>query len=348
MTYHARPVTPSPKNIVDDGQCHMGTFNSPFRNINLSELSRPLGYQLPECLNKFRLKEWQAFQLNSPEWFICFAVYDTKSIGTAIIMAYSKLQKRMYRYEHKVPTWRLTVPNSLYDSKCYYRSRKLNIEIHNQLDDGLFSISLSAKGFRGLPGLECSFQAHHRTEPIVIVQPFAKNRPLYSHKALMPSEGVICFDGTRQHCNSEDTSMILDHHKGFYPYVMKYDWVTALGHNAQGELQGFNLTDNQVQSPERYNENCLWLNGKMHPLPPVKIRRPHGISSPWEIRDEFEQLSLSFTPLADVRNRLNLGFVKVDYHGPTGILAGHILDATGKRVSFDNFFGMGEKKYVRM
>jgi hypothetical protein len=72
--------------------------------------------------------------------------------------------------------------------------------------------------------------------------------------------------------------MIIDDHKGYYPCVMKYDWITALGYAGNGRLVGFNLTDNQVQDHEKYNENCLWLDGKMYPRPDWQLRGLHCLS----------------------------------------------------------------------
>ncbi|MGI9294609.1 MAG: DUF2804 family protein, partial [Pseudomonadales bacterium] len=185
MNSYTREVLPPPAQIVSAGRCILGTFNGPIRDINLLDLQRPLGFRAPRAFNAFRLKEWQAFQVNNEDWFICLAVYDTKSVGIAIVMAYHKSAQRMYRYEHKVPSWRLQASNGLYDSKCFYHSPDLSIDIHNHLANNRFEISVSIKGFRDSPDLTAHWTAYHSTEPSVIVQPFADNRPLYSHKALM-------------------------------------------------------------------------------------------------------------------------------------------------------------------
>ena len=75
---------------------------------------------------------------------------------------------------------------------------------------------------------------------------------------------------------------------------MQYDWVTALGNSEQGGLLGFNLTDNQIQDSERFNENCLWQNAKMIPLPPIKVTRPKGVQQPWQIQDRYGSVDLMF------------------------------------------------------
>ena len=326
----------------------MGTFNGPIRNINLLDLEQPLGKRAPRAFNAFRLKEWQAFQLSNDDWFICLSVYNTKSVGIAIVMAYNKAQKHMYRYEHKVPCWKLHVPNGLLDSHCFYHSKNFTIDIHNHLDENLFEVEVSAQNFKNMPDFNARWTIFHTTEPGVIVQPFDKNRPLYSHKALMPAEGEVSLAKNLSQFDVNNSCAIVDDHKGFYPYVMQYDWVTALGFDKPGGLIGFNLTDNQIQDKERYNENCLWQDGKMIPLPPVTVERPNGVEADWHIQDNYGLVQLTFTPLADVPNHINLGIAAFKYHGPTGRFTGHIVNPAGNQVSFDDFIGMGEQKYIRM
>ena len=342
-----RPVLPAPPRAVVDGRCVMGTFNQPIKDLNLHALRAPLGFSAPSAWNRFRLKEWQAFQVSNEDWFICLAVYNTKSLGTAIIMAFNKREQRMYQYERKVPAWQLHVPNGLFNTRCYYRSRGLSIDIQNHLESNRIEVEFHAS-LKGLPTIAGAFTASHTTEPIVIVQPFADNRPLYSHKALMPVEGRVVFGDDVSPLRPDTSCVIMDDHKGFYPYVMQYDWVTALGIHPEKGLMGFNLTDNQIQDHDRFNENCLWLDGEMIPLPPIEVDRPRGVAEAWRIHDKNDRVALTFTPLADVPVNINAGLVKVSYSGPTGRFEGYIRDAAGDPICFDDFVGMGEKKHVRM
>ena len=348
MANYTREVQPPPAQISTNGHCAMGTFNAPIPNVNLLDLHRPLGFSAPRAFNAFRLKEWMAFQIANDDWFICLSVYNTKSVGIAIVMAYNKAEQRMYRYEHKVPCWRLQVPRGLLNSHCYYHSSNFSIDIKNRLETNRFEISVSARNFSDVPDFTAQWTAHHTTEPSVIVQPFAQNRPLYSHKALMPVDGTANFGDKVSVFTSRDSCAIVDDHKGFYPYVMQYDWVTALGFDENRRLVGFNLTDNQIQNPERYNENCLWQDAKMIPLPPISVSRPNGVSGTWEIRDQYGLVELSFTPLADVPTYLNVGFAAFKYNGPTGKFAGSITNPSSDKVLFSDFIGMGEKKFIRM
>ena len=111
---------------------------------------------------------------------------------------------------------------------------------------------------------------------------------------------------------------------------------------------GFNLTQNQVIHPERYNENCLWINGKIHPLPPVSFSRPHGVDNTWLIKDEYGMVDIEFTPEAAGKGDMNLLVLKAYYRGPVGGFKGFIRDSGNKRHPVDGCFGMGELKRLRM
>jgi Domain of unknown function (DUF2804), C-terminal/Domain of unknown function (DUF2804), N-terminal len=348
MENYTRKVSEPPHEQVTNGRCNMGTFNGPIILINPLDTEKPLGFSVPRFMKYLRLKEWEAFQIANEDWFICLAVYNSKAVGVAIVMAYNKNEDRMYHYEKKVPFWQLNVPRGLHNSHCYYHSRNFNIDIYNKLQENRAVVEFNMRNFKKLPDCKAAFTGFHETEPIVIVQPFAENRPLYSHKALMPAEGSLTMGNTKTQFARTSSAMVIDDHKGYYPYVMKYDWVTTLGYDTDGRLAGFNLTDNQIQNHEKYNENCLWLDGKMHPLPPIKVNRPSGVMHTWEIQDNYGRVKLFFTPLKDVPVYLNLLIIASRYHGPIGGFEGYIVNSDGEKISFDGFVGMGEQKYIRM
>ncbi|CAA0123835.1 Uncharacterised protein [BD1-7 clade bacterium] len=343
-TYH-RPVTAAPDSLIDAGRCKFGTFNTVVEKPDLLAVHRPLGFPAPQWFNYWRLKEWQAFQIDCDDWFFCISVYDTKSLGTAIIMAWHKPSATMRVYQKKVPTFLLKVPCGLNDSVASYTSKDFTIVFGNRLASNQIRITAETHGLAGLPDIHMEWHAELTGEPQLVFQPFGKNRPLYSLKSLMRARGSVTFDGQS---NDYDANVILDDHKGFYPFTMQYDWVTGLQQQADGTLSGFNLTDNQVLNPTHFNENCLWHAGKMHPLPPISVSRPGGIMAPWQIQDSDGQVDLTFTPLADVPNLVNLGLFCTRYHGPTGQLTGTITTEATGTVKYQGCFGMGEEKYMRL
>jgi len=341
---YSRRVINSKNSLVENGVYTWGTFNTAFKNVNPLDAHRPFGFPLPRFIKNFRLKEWQAFQAGNKDWFIFGAVYNAKITAVNILSVYHRKTGILHHYQKLTGTSSLSIASGLFDSRSSYESKDLSLVFENQLEKGIIGISGFGKGM-DLPQLEIALKCFHNTEPIVISQPFGKNRGLYSHKALMSIDGVLKIENQVVEFDQNESFCIMDDHKGYYPYSVKYDWVTAAGFKENGVLCGFNLTDNQVRNHEQYNENCLWYDGKMYPLPPIKIIRNNEY---WEVKDCHGWVNLKFFPKTDNRIRQNFLIVKSDYEGPYGEFEGVISIPEKISVDFTSFFGMGEKKRYRM
>ena len=150
----------------------------------------------------------------------------------------------------------------------------------------------------------------------------------------------------------ENSTAVVDDHRGFYPRRAHYDWVTTMGKcNVNGEEKwlAFNLTRNQSIDQEKYNENILWLEGETSILPPVKFTRsPESKDfcdhSTWIIKDEHDMVNLKFS----VRNMnpmiMHALVVNIDYYVAFGTLEGYIRDEDGNKYVLDGMMGMGEDK----
>lgn len=349
MTLHMRAVFPAPKQLVSDGKFAFGTFNSAFEVVNPLDAHSPLGLPLPRWVKHLRLKEWQAVQMGNADWFMLAVVYNAKTVCLAQFVLVDRKNRQKILYERKIAPWSAQVASSLAGTTTAYRGKNFAIAFENDLGAGSIRADILIRSQKGLPDVSCQFNGFHepgRVTPMVICQPFGPNRALYSHKCLMPMEGRLALDGEELDFSSSDSFMILDDHKGYYPYAMRYDWVTAAGFDGKGRRVGFNLTDNQVLDHHRYNENCLWVGHRCHVLPPIHVLRPQGVDDPWIVRDDYGQVDLAFTPQYPGTVKINALVIKSDYYGPYGSFEGFIRTA-GEEICFDGFFGMGEKKYVR-
>ena len=348
--YVQRIINPAPERLVSNGKFTFGTFSSQFNKVNPLEADRPLGRWFPAPLLAGRLKEWQAFQLGNSRWFMLAVLYNAKVSALAQFIVYDKERKKKYLFEKVLPSWKIKVPGSIWDANQSWQDKDSRIEIISALAKGRFYINIQIHDYKDLPDIDAHFEAFHDeglVEPIVVSIPFGHNRGAYSHKCLMPMQGNLVLGGDRIEFLRTESFAIIDDHKGFYPYVMQYDWVTAAGYDEKGRLVGFNLTDNQSTDPEKYNENCLWVNGKLNLLPPVKFERPQGVDGEWIIRDKYGMVDLVFKPVSMGSIDMNLLVLRVKYWGPLGYCSGSVKDRVGNSVVFKQYFGMGEQKYIR-
>ncbi|MBI9085590.1 MAG: DUF2804 domain-containing protein [Desulfobacterales bacterium] len=349
MDPYSREVLPAPKQLVSKGRFAFGTFNSAFEIVNPLDAHSPLGLPLPRWVKHLRLKEWQAVQMGNADWFMLAVVYNAKTVCLAQFVLVDRKNRQKILYERKIVPWAARVASSLAGTETAYRGKHFSIAFENDLEAGRIGVEVNIRSQKGLPDVTGRFTGLHvpgRVTPMVICQPFGPNRALYSHKCLMPMEGHLALGGDKIDFSSSDSFMILDDHKGYYPYAMRYDWVTAAGFDARGRRVGFNFTDNQVLDHHRYNENCLWIDNRCLVLPPIHVTRPQGVDSPWTVQDDYGQVDLVFTPQYPGTVKINALVIKSDYYGPYGSFAGFIR-ADGEELCLDGFFGMGEKKYVR-
>lgn len=236
--------------------------------------------------------------------------------------------------------------SGLFSSQSSYQGRDFLIRFVNRLEKDELHLFLDISQ-QGKPTVEGEFVIQLSTEPLVICHPFAPNRGLYSHKCLQPMKGWLALGTERFNFSPEDSFFILDDHKGFYPYIMEYDWLCGARVDPDLGLVGFNLTRNQVLQPQVYNENCLWCQGKTYLLPAVVFSRPQGVYGPWQVKDEWGYVDLTFHPEYKGEVKLDLLVAESDYYGPCGWIEGRIRTFEDL-AEFTNLFGMGEQKRIRL
>lgn len=353
MNIQHRAITKAPEKLVVNGNYNLGCFNTPVRDANLLDVNSTFPFT-PAFLKYLQLREWQAFQIKNDDIFVLLALYNAKKMSLVQVIVYNMKTKQKYKYEKKLNFSfnAVVLPNTLYDSEAYYHDDDLKINVHHDLDNKKLDITVEVTNFADLPNLRAEFHGEHDTsryQPMVVCNPFSSESVMYSHKCLMPCSGVLSIENSNNVVFTKELStLIIDEHKGYYPYITKYDWVTSLGITADKKLIGFNLTDNQVIDQHQYNENCLWYDGELHPLPPIKFQRPDGHKGIWYVKDTFDMVNLEFHPVTHTSVHLNYLIACSQYEGPYGYFKGYLRKVNGEKVIVDEMFGMGEDFYLRL
>jgi hypothetical protein len=341
---------PAPEAVVKEGEYEYGRFGTPFGRANLLDVARPYGYPVPRFVKSWRLKEWRAFQFGDAHWFFFSSLYNAKTLSFAIFHAYDREQKRHYGFTVPIPGSAFSYGDRLTGSKVAFRRSSSFLEYDCEYDAEALSISVqryerdASRSFAGEFRFACGPK---NAAPESVCLPLGMNRAMYSTKVLMPFEGEFTAGSEVFSIAGPGAMGILDDHKGYYPYHMRYDWVTGFGLDQKGRRAGFNLTDNQVRDQVKYNENCLWLNNRIWPLPPVKVTRPQGTGGEWIIQDTEGLVDLVFVPEVTNDVRFNLGLIESEYHGPFGSFRGVVKNADGDKVQAELLYGAGEQKYLR-
>lgn len=346
---YSRELKQARASLVERAQPTYGSFLNAFERVNILDLDRPYYFPLPRVIRYFRINEAHTFQIDNPEIFAYFDFYNAKLFTLVLISVYDKVEGRRHGY------WRFRVGSHLrfgdrgFCSDLSYRDGPFKVRIESPSGSGRIRLKGRVRRYRDRPNLEfvLDYPLLEQAQILNSVIPLGLNRPLYSARLYSQPKGYISL-GTRRFGFHETGSLgFFTDHKGFLPYIVTVDWVVGMGLDAQGRRMAFNLADNHIPNQDRYNENALWLDGKINPLPNIRITRPEGPGGAWVIQDTEGMVDLHFFPRAKNSVHVNVIFAESDYHGPFGEFKGWIMDGGGSKLRVDGFFGMGKMKRVR-
>jgi hypothetical protein len=336
-----------PPRLVEGGRQRLGRFYGPPVHANLIEASY-LG--LPRALRRWRLKEWQAIQIAAPDLFVNAALFDAKLIQLLQVKIYDRARGRKHLHERQLRPGAFRIADQLADSSNAYRDRQSTLRFDNRFDSGRIEVEIDLQASRRCPRIAGRLVIHtDRGASQIVSLPLSGEVGMYSHKGMFPVEGELVVGDDTHRLTTRDALALLDDHKGYYPYVMRWDWVTSAIHDGRGRALGFNLTRNQCRDPETFNENCAWIDDRVGRLPAVTFERdrPGESDECWRIRDRDGRVELRFDPTVPGDVRLNALVIESRYRGPFGRFTGR-LEAEGlEAIDVEGWFGMGEEFWLR-
>lgn len=336
-----------PTHLVENGRQRLGRFHAPPGRANLLDA----GYLgLPRPLRRWRLKEWQAIQIAAPGLFVNMALFDAKLLQLLQVKVYDRARGRKHLHERQLRPGAFRIADQLVDSTNTYRDRRGSLRFANRLGAGRIEVEIDLQPLRDCPRITGRLAIHtDRGASQIVSLPLSGSVGMYSHKGMFPASGELVIDTDTHRLTAHDSLALLDDHKGYYPYVMRWDWVTGATHDGRGRALGFNLTRNQCPDPETYNENCAWIDDRIGRLPAVSFERerPGRPDERWRIRDRDGRVELRFEPTVPGDVRLNALVIESRYRGPFGRFTGR-LEAEGlEAIEIADWFGMGEEFWLR-
>jgi len=336
---------------IQDGIPLQGTWNRAFEKVNLLEIRKPYPYPLPRWVRDSRIKEWEYFNVQDGRIMLEAFLCNLKLFRIAQVFLYDKESGEKYTFRKIVPggAWRL--PQSLANAQVESHSFRFFFRIHNWLDADIVRLDLNITKTRRRPSLTAhlAFNMDKRDViPMAVSLGFTERRSMYAFKALASVRGDIIFGGRLIKLKQNTCSGIFCDCRGFFPYRMQTTVCSAMGFDAEGRRFGFHIAENQTRETNRNNENALWLNGRLTPLPPVRITMPNGLNSEWIIQDIEGMVDLTFTPKEQNQSGTNFILTSAELNALLGFYNGMLVTSEGEQIEVRGIFGMGEKLYLRV
>lgn len=368
-----RRAVPTPKDLVDEnGKVVFGTFDKEFETMELVRAKKPT--KAPQCFNRLKLTLWEATEVHLKNGVLLAVVCDMGIFGKQLNFFYDKRSKTVYCWDTQIKSKDTKIaPNLINGSIAEAASEFGFVKYVNNFqvgkaelsgkhtgkclitpsDDRVKSNAKVIKENYGEASIEYDFKLTRISKPCVasIPFPYSDNRTLYSQKDFFKAEGKLIINGEEMLTDEESTA-IIDDHRGYYPRRAHYDWVTTMGkceHNGEKIWLAFNLTHNQSTNESDYNENLIFLEGRTSILPPVKFTRSVESKdftnySEWTVKDEYDMVNLKFKVYGINPMIMHAGVVNIDYYVTWGVLEGYLRDEDGTKYVLDGMMGMGEDK----
>jgi hypothetical protein len=342
-----RKVITTPEKMVEkDGKINFGTFRTPFRNVNIFDVPLYSSYSVPVFWKKFRLKEWQHYGIITPSHYFGMVVFDAKFMGVSFFYAYDRTENTRFEHGMQLPGGASVVASQVYDDFCEFKSKGYFLRFENNLNNGYHKIIIDIEGKKNRPAVKGEvkmFEDLNTTEPLVQVSPITAVRPFYTHKMASPAEGEIMLGTKKVVIDRKRDIALLDEQKTYYPYSSFWKWATAGGYDENGDLLAFNLCENLITDDEDYNENCMWVNGKIYCLKSARFKfDKNNILRSWEVKTTDGYMDLQLTPAGERAEKISVGLIASDFHQLFGLYNGRFKDETNRIYPITNCFGLAE------
>ena len=160
----------------------------------------------------------------------------------------------------------------------------------------------------------------------------------------LPATGEYTLNGNTTPLTSNALAL-LDWTISTPPRATTWNWACAVGRDASGLPIGINCSRGLVGGV--YSQNTIWLDGRPTVLSGVSFDYDSGNipGHPWHVHTSDGNLDLTFHPLSERFENINLGLVASRLHQPFGTYKG-VLKAEGKIMEVE-LFGFCEEHYAK-
>jgi hypothetical protein len=353
---YIREIMPPQDSPIVDGKPVYGTWNRAFKEVNLTKIKQPFRFKIPVWAKYCRIKEWEQFIVQDDNISLEAILCNVKLYRMVQVLLFNKKESKLFDFRKILPGvgrhnsgWRLS--QSLANSSLDHHSSRFFFRIHNWLDADTIRLDLDISATKRNPSLttHLAFNMSRRdSAPMAVSLDINALRNMYAFKSLAPVRGDLVFDGQRIKLKQNVCSGIFCDYKGYYPYRMHMTTCSGMGFDTENRRFGFHIAENQTKETYKNNENALWVNDCLTPLPPVRITMPQGPDSEWIIQDVEGMVDLTFSPKEPNRSEAALLFTSVVFNAYMGYFNGMLVSAQGEQIQVRNVFGMGEKLYLRV
>jgi hypothetical protein len=340
---YTRQLMPQRGSPVEDGKPVQGTWTSAFEKVDLLSIYRPYPFPLPYFVLDLRLKEWHTFTTQNDEVWLDVVIADFKFFSFLEIVFFDKRGKEKMSVFKMLPFSAWKIPQSLNDNAFEYIGAGFAFNVYDHIDSQNITLDISVDAAIERPAftVHIEFEINiHKATPLAVNLLLAENRCMYVFKAACGVNGQIVFGDKTIELDSETADGFFQDYKGFIPYRARYSNCRGSGIDAKGQHFSFSLGEHITKKLNVNNENALWVEGSLTPLPPVRITE----AEPGEvfIQDLEGMVDLNFKVIENSETNVDFIFINMEHKNPAGYFNGMLMTRNGEKLFIRNVFGAVE------
>lgn len=294
----------------------------------------------PKCIRApfYRLKEWDWYQVSDGSKALQFTLGHASYAGQVGIMMFDfEKGKPLYQKDKilALPFGSLRLERSAErDGVLKYESPQIWMRFEKRGDTRI--LAARSEGFEAEITL-----VRQNPNALVINIPFDENPHAfyYNHKiSCMKALGRVVVKG-REMVFDENAWGLLDWGRGVWPFHNEWYWSSASGY-LENEVFGFNLGCG-FGNTTAATENCLFFQGQLHKLGPVKIQYDTYMG-PWRLHDQEGRVDLILQPSYDRETKTKMLWVDNNTHQLFGTFSGKVVLDDGRQLSVQDITGFAE------
>jgi hypothetical protein len=357
---YTRTVTQAPEKLIKNGAPVFGTFSTAPELLDIRGVRRPFAsLPLPAILTNLFIRSNIACVFNTGRSMCSVDLFTGVMFGFIEIVFWSSEKRKKCAYRALIAPWRRFIPYSLQKSAAKSLSSKRRLRVLWDRKRALFSFACSLTGDSARPDIKGAFSAslaQGSTLEVTSVLPSpVMRRCKAAHKICAPIKGVFTFTSRSKNGAQKDSQsfsdgvMLFDMYRAYYKIPTVNEFVYGVGKIDERDIC-FSIASSSLDAanPDKYNENFLFIDGEITPLPPVKITYPFGITRRWIIQDTESMVDLSFESEAYHSRTHSLFVLSTRYNVLFGNFSGVLKTKSGGQITLKDFPGIAKKHVLRL
>jgi Domain of unknown function (DUF2804), N-terminal/Domain of unknown function (DUF2804), C-terminal len=314
-----------------------------------------VGWARNECLQYrqgavtapwYRLKEWDYYCVMGEEYGVSFVIADNGYMGLLSVTWLDFKNQNTVADIRVLPFPRgcMGMPESADSGDIAVTYKGMTLDFRHV--PGGRRLMLDCPSFDGGKGLSGELQlAQPEMDRMVIATPFEHNPSAFYYNQkinCMPATGKVSV-GTEQFDFSPNKQFgVLDWGRGVWAYDNQWYWGSASG-LVDGRPFGFNIGYG-FGDTSAASENMFFLEGHAHKLDKVTFHIPEDgyDTSPWRFSSNDGRFELTFEPVLDRIEDVNILVFKSIVHQVFGRFSGTVVLDNGEKLQITDLMGFAE------